>query len=91
MITTSELEAELHALLGMIHKLSPHSYHPDRFHEQKDDLARFVASLITRSCGRSKSVHSFAALHADAGATYVCLDGRMIPVERRKATASPRR
>lgn len=89
-MTASELEAELHKLLGMVHRLSPLDQHPDRFYEQKSALAGFVGNLIERVGGHPKSPRSYAAGHTDSGVSSVHHNGRIIPIERRPLSVRTR-
>lgn len=85
MITASELERELQQLLGLVHRLSPPlNNRPGLFLEQKDELAGFVASLITKTGGTvPKSPRAFCTGQVDAGHAAVRHNGRSIPIVRR--------
>src|SRR5947209_5430721 len=68
-ITASELERELGVLLGMIRNFAPaHASNPERFHEEKSELAAFVQKLRDRQAGRApSSERSFTTPARDTG------------------------
>lgn len=87
MLTASELERELAAVVGMIRKLSPPlSHKPHLFLEQKDELAHYVERLRDAHAGRAPSERFFTTPARDTGLTRVRHSGREIRVERRGRT-----
>jgi hypothetical protein len=85
MLSASELEKALEELRGFIHRLSPPlNQRPALFLEQKDALDRFVLDLQKRMGFRASSPTSFSAPQRDHRGAAVRLNGRVIPIERRR-------
>lgn len=86
MLSHSELQRELSALLNKVDRLAPtHASDPERWHNEKSELRRSVTSLIEKTGGCvPRSPTSFCAPVSDDGMEHIRFGGRSIPVQRRR-------
>ena len=86
MITASELERELASLHRLAYRLMPPlNRRPHLFHESKAELIEAIARLQERLGGVGRAEHSFCSDQVDAGHSVLRMNGRDIPVGRRRA------